>query len=147
MAALLATLAAREVIENEIERLIGVLDAMDPDPDLEPSLGWSPYVDDSRTVDIEGDDCDLEPSLGAPERLVNQTTWGAGACDDVEFDDCDDEEGDNGIGDEGGLYPDLPADHGYPGPLFGASVGYDPSHNPHKIPSRDINTDLLARPA
>lgn len=30
----------RPIIESEIERLIGILDAMDPDPDLEPSLSF-----------------------------------------------------------------------------------------------------------
>jgi hypothetical protein len=63
----------RHQIEDEIERLIGILDAMEPDPDLEetgdlePSLGWSP---DRQCVIETGDDCeadwsDTEPSLGA----------------------------------------------------------------------------------
>lgn len=75
----------RASIENEIERLISLLDAMEPDPDLEepgdlePLLGW-PNVgqvitaamasDDDRElddVDLE-DGGDSEPSLAAPER-------------------------------------------------------------------------------
>jgi len=32
---------ARRSIENEIERLIAMLDRFDPDPDLEPHLGWT----------------------------------------------------------------------------------------------------------
>lgn len=144
-AMLMPDLLDRQQIEDEIDRLIAILDAMDPDPDLEPSLGWSPYVDDPRTVDIEGDDCDLEPSLGAPEVSmagagISQINWGAGPRDDLE-EECDDE-GDTSDDDRD--YRDNPADHGYPGPLFGASIGYDPSHNPHKIPSRDIRDDLLA---
>ena len=31
----------RRSIENEIERLIAMLDTYDPDPDLEPYLGWT----------------------------------------------------------------------------------------------------------
>ena len=30
----------RQQVEVEIERLLAILDAMDGDPDLEPSLGW-----------------------------------------------------------------------------------------------------------
>lgn len=49
---------------------------MDPDPDLEPSLGYNPYGSDDR----EGDDCEL-----------------------LEGDDnCDDEPSDNGIADPDG---------------------------------------------
>lgn len=59
-------------IENEIERLISVLDAMEPDPDLEPYLGaperisgswWAPH---HNTDERETDEADDEPSLGAP---------------------------------------------------------------------------------
>lgn len=69
-----AHIATREQIEDEIERLIGILDAMDPDDDLEengdrePWLGWA---EDRHAVildlsdDREGDCSDDEPSLGA----------------------------------------------------------------------------------
>lgn len=33
----------RSAIENEIERLIDLLDVADPDPDAEPSLGWADF--------------------------------------------------------------------------------------------------------
>ncbi len=92
----------REAIEDEIQRLIGILDAIDPDPDLEPSLGWSPYNGLPNGVDLEGDEPDDEPSLGALE-IISQVTWGSSACEDFELDTCDDEDGDNGIGDDGGL--------------------------------------------
>lgn len=49
------TLRAR--IEATIEHLVSLLDAVDDDPDLEPSLGYSPYDE----IDLEGDDSDLEP--------------------------------------------------------------------------------------
>lgn len=46
----------RARIEATIEHLVSLLDAIDPDPDLEPSLGYSPYG-----TDLEGDDSDFEP--------------------------------------------------------------------------------------
>lgn len=69
---------SRHQIEDEIERLIGILDAMEPDPDLEengdlePWLGWSP---DRQSIVEESDDreadwSDSEPSLGAPNVQV-----------------------------------------------------------------------------
>lgn len=59
----------RRQIEADIERLIALLDAMDGDPDLEPSLGqWSPFSGCRFEVDLEGDDSDYEPSLGWAER-------------------------------------------------------------------------------
>lgn len=69
-----AQITARQQIEDEIERLIAVLDAMEPDEDLEengdlePWLGWA---EDRRGVldtgdDREGDSSDDEPGLGAP---------------------------------------------------------------------------------
>lgn len=63
-------------IEEEIERLIAVLDLLVPDPDLEPSLAWTDYeiwhgeYQPDRPPcldDREADEADAEPSLGAPE--------------------------------------------------------------------------------
>jgi len=84
-------------ISTTIERLIDMLDAMEPDPDLEPylgsgddregcggawggdedhepSLGWSASGHPGQNAnfasdwgDLEADDSDDEPSLGAPE--------------------------------------------------------------------------------
>jgi hypothetical protein len=47
----------REAIEDEIERLIDILDMIDPDPDLEPSLGLNGYMhlEPLLAVDLEGD--------------------------------------------------------------------------------------------
>lgn len=64
----------RPIIESEIERLIAILDGMEPDPDLEetaddePWLGWNGQGgfagwDEDREVDTSDD----EPSLGAVE--------------------------------------------------------------------------------
>lgn len=50
----------RHAIELEIERLISLLDAMDGDADLEPSLAGF----DRDTGDLESDTADDEPSLG-----------------------------------------------------------------------------------
>ncbi|MGE3872037.1 MAG: hypothetical protein AB7F74_03670 [Parvibaculaceae bacterium] len=77
-----------------IDALIDFLDRSDPDPDLEPSLGGSPYNRVSNGVDLEGDSSDDEPWLGWSE-------WGLiwGGCleeysspePDLELDDYDNE--------------------------------------------------------
>ena len=74
----LSTTELRLFVKAEIERLLAVLDALDPDPDLEPSLGYSPTGSDDR----EGDGCDdeisgdeNEPSLGS----ANPTIWAMAA--------------------------------------------------------------------
>lgn len=56
---------SRKAIEDEIERLIGLLDKMDGDADLEPSLGWvtSPISGACQLADnsdLEGDFADWE---------------------------------------------------------------------------------------
>lgn len=63
-------MSEREKIEAAIEQLIALLDVIDGDPDLEPSLGiGGNYVSDDREGDdADDEDCgDLEPSLGAVE--------------------------------------------------------------------------------
>src|ERR1700712_2032593 len=83
----------RQAAEAQIERLIALLDVIDGDPDLEPSLtGYSPGMDDR-----EGDESDTEPSLCG-------ITVGPGAASDLEF-SCEDEGhiSDSGIGDSDGL--------------------------------------------
>lgn len=75
----------RAAIATSIERLIDMLDAMDGDPDLEPSLaGWERNGGDDREGDLdangnpglsEGDgNSDDEPTLGAREGHV-QDDW------------------------------------------------------------------------
>ena len=74
---------SRPILEAEIERLIGLLDTMDEDPDLEP----------------EGND---EPSLGATERQSGSWKGLSAMCDDREEDSedegaqCEDEGNDSG---------------------------------------------------
>ena len=108
----LAAAELRPFIEAEIERLLGFLDAIDPDPDLElngdeadasyPEGGarlCEPHDDD----ELSGDE--NEPSLGAIEDHPNgysdgsdyngdgrnQERWASGNRDDREGDDgCDD---------------------------------------------------------
>jgi hypothetical protein len=46
----------RQIVEAEIELLIGLLDTLDPDPDLEDN------------ADLENDTADEEPLHGAPEQ-------------------------------------------------------------------------------
>lgn len=53
----------RDRIEKIIDHLIDLLDASEPDPDLEPSLGWNPYGCDDREydgADEEGDELEFE---------------------------------------------------------------------------------------
>ena len=52
----------RRAIEDEIERLIALLDLVDPDPDLEPYLADGAELSDGG--DREGDTSDDEYSLG-----------------------------------------------------------------------------------
>lgn len=91
----------RATVAYTIDRLIGMLDAMEPDPDIEPWLGasenhptrtWSITADDSGSQlenwsqagdDREGehderelDNADYEPWLGAPERHPGDSGYG-----------------------------------------------------------------------
>ena len=67
----------RAEIEDHIERLIAVLDEIDPDPDLEPWLGSGDDREDENehggdTVDEphdQADEGDDEPSLGRLETI------------------------------------------------------------------------------
>lgn len=72
-------LQSRDRIAAHIEALIGLLDLLDDDPDLEP-------------------DNDNEPSLGAPEHVV-QSHWyspvSAEVCDTELEDENDEENGDD----------------------------------------------------
>jgi hypothetical protein len=103
----------RIAIATTIERLIDALDAMEPDPDLEPYLagttGDDREGDDSLygDCDRERDDCDDEPSLASPEISFSgvnyyysertlcvsvaptrsQVSWAFGGYDDREYED------------------------------------------------------------
>jgi hypothetical protein len=113
MVALTLQFSDRYELEDEIERLIDMLDTIDPDPDLEPSLGDTPYCRNPATVDLEGDSADDEADLGWTEMearfgryalgsdqlqpsndefslgslgAINQERWSAGRADDLEHD-------------------------------------------------------------
>ena len=99
---ILDRMRAREALAAEIKRMVDLLDAIDGDPDLEPSLAGSPSG--KHAFDAEGDDCDLEdgrdgePSLGSFDRLVNQEHSWRRPCHysfspDLEADRADDEDG------------------------------------------------------
>ena len=76
----------REQIEDCIEYLVGYLDQIDPDPDLEEGGDKEPNLADSST-DLEGDFSDDEPWLSA-----GAFKWDtSGSNDDRELDRSDDE--------------------------------------------------------
>jgi len=54
----------RRALEDAIERLVAVLDDLDGDADLEPSLaGWQGVSDDREDDPAEGpEDCDWVPA-------------------------------------------------------------------------------------
>ncbi|MER9309777.1 hypothetical protein NKI51_10705 [Mesorhizobium australicum] len=90
---LLVPLTDRKAIAASIERLIDVLDAMSPDPDLEdgaddePSLGSNALgsYQAGTTDDREGDFADFEDS-GDEHDASASTNWAKGGhwCEDVE---------------------------------------------------------------
>jgi len=71
----------RETIQSQIEHLIGVLDFLDTDPDLEDGADAEP-------------DQDGEPSLGSLD-AQSQSRWSGGisSTEDYEQDEADDEDG------------------------------------------------------
>ena len=76
--------STRKKIERTLDKLISLLDALDGDPDLEPSLGYNPY----GSMDQESDDADNEPSLGATHAPNQEQAWRARLVlgTDLEFD-------------------------------------------------------------
>jgi hypothetical protein len=110
--ALIAAVAAAEptirrrfriLVGQEIEQLLALLDEIDGDPDLEPSLGRIPF-DDVELIDAEGDgDPDLEPTFAATVAFNQDLAWSGPtfhdeleeACED-EGAQCDDEGNDSG---------------------------------------------------
>ena len=70
----LITPAQRRRIQELVERLIGILDEADGDPDAEPSLGWSKTFaqgaldTDALLHDLEEDEAEREP-WRVPARL------------------------------------------------------------------------------
>lgn len=73
----LALFRVRNLIADEIERLIDLLDTLEPDADLEPST--DNFHSDPRIADCEDDESELnEPSLGSCE-ITDQSLWTQGA--------------------------------------------------------------------
>lgn len=58
------TLTLRQKLETEIERLIGLLGALDGDCDLEDNSDDELSIGGAYDCDLELDNCDNEPSLG-----------------------------------------------------------------------------------
>lgn len=84
----------RATVAYTIERLIDMLDAMEDDPDLEPSLGYNPYGCDDREGcgGTTGGDEDDEPSLGwAATRQLGENPKLSNVWGELEADDADDE--------------------------------------------------------
>ena len=81
---MLATL--RSAIAARVERLLAALDAIDGDPDWEPSLGGD-YGSGRYALDAEHDTADDEFSLGAPIGDGDREHWDQGMVGDVEVDE------------------------------------------------------------
>ncbi|WP_129415292.1 hypothetical protein [Mesorhizobium sp. Pch-S] len=80
----------RTSIAYTIESLINLLDAMEPDPDLEPDLGSGD--DREGNGGAEGGDEDREPSLGwSADGQVGQNPAWCNCWGELEHDDADDE--------------------------------------------------------
>lgn len=82
----LRTLYLQNCVADAIEALLAVLDALDPDPDLEPDLGSG----DDREGDYahpHGGTADWEPNLGA-SNAGSQAGWAAGSS---QWDECEEE--------------------------------------------------------
>lgn len=89
---------SRLLVESALEALVALLDAMDPDPDIEPTTNATAFQGmasgDLDECEDEGDaepDSDGEPSLGSlggtwPSFLapVSQAHWSGGASDERE---------------------------------------------------------------
>ncbi|UDL87974.1 hypothetical protein LGH82_22815 [Mesorhizobium sp. PAMC28654] len=99
----------RRSIEDEIERLISLLDLLDPDPDLEPYLAdGAEHGGDDR----EGDTSDDEDSLG-------WTRTGAfGSGEDLE----------GNLADSGSDLEQDHADYDHPGFIWGGGEGGGRAH-------------------
>jgi hypothetical protein len=64
----------RRLLEQTIERLVELLDAVDPDPDLEQEC-----EDEGAQCEDEGAEHDgREPSLGSLDSMIDQTRWAHG---------------------------------------------------------------------
>lgn len=125
----------RPMIEGEIERLISILDWLDPDPDIEdegdfeptednePLYGWtgmeaaygrySLEYNGQGADELELDEADSEPSLGS-SHAVRQLHWASGSRDERE-EDCEDEGAQ--CDDEGCVETDCGFDEDDPGSL------------------------------
>lgn len=81
----------RLCIASTIERLIDMLDAMEPDPDLEPYLADTGGDDREYACEDEGADSgDFEPTMGSSNDLhgsTDQTRWAWGC----QWDECEEE--------------------------------------------------------
>ncbi len=88
--------AIRQIIETEIERLIGALDFFDPDPDLENEGN-------------DEDNGDGEPSLGSLD-ANSQSRWSMGTSEDYDLDEADDEDGGDGEPSLGSLSANIDQD-------------------------------------
>jgi hypothetical protein len=50
----------RNLVAQTIERLLDLLDAIEPDPEAEPSLGWTDAWDQENRINRLGNKLDLE---------------------------------------------------------------------------------------
>jgi hypothetical protein len=103
---------AVETLMLATEGLIAVVDTLDGDTDLEPSLGHSQLDLGRAGVDLEDDRADAEPSLGWTSSIKQEgrNWWGYAGCSgldgDPEQDDSDREPSLGAINPQPGINPD-----------------------------------------
>ena len=131
------TRARRAKVEQIVDELLQLLDTLDDDPDLEPSLG-SYLPADGFALDAEADDSDMEEDDPGEESDFGEES------------DTGEESG-TGIGDHDGIWEQaesIPASTAYPDKARLRQAVFEAQADPRKItrkagPSRDPDSIRL----
>jgi hypothetical protein len=100
---LTSVFVAKQLIADEVERLLAILDALDGDADLELTLGAHRGNADPRLDDAECDLAESEPSLGAGAADAEESQDGWSQVDQHIWQDREDDPAEPGVADLDGL--------------------------------------------